>query len=90
MGFTTGFALLVMWSQQVFHDRPTTGFTLVIVCTAAGFVVGPSAFGLLATGLGRPAALLGVAAPALLATLVVVGHRTGRQGEATARSLRSR
>ncbi len=70
VGFTTGFALVVMWSQQVFHDRPTTGFTLVIVFSAAGFIVGPSLFGLLATHVGRPVALLTSAAPALLVALV--------------------
>ena len=70
VGFTTGFALVVMWSQQVFHDRPTTGFTLVIVFIAAGFTIGPSLFGLLATRLGRSAALLAAAAPALLVALV--------------------
>jgi predicted MFS family arabinose efflux permease len=70
VGFTTGFALVVMWSQQVFHDHPTTGFTVVIVLVAAGFIVGPSLFGLLATGLDRSVALLVAALPALLAALV--------------------
>jgi predicted MFS family arabinose efflux permease len=70
VGFTTGFAFVVMWSQQVFHDRPTTGFTLVIVCSAAGFIVGPSLFGVLATHVGRSVALLTSAAPALLVALV--------------------
>jgi predicted MFS family arabinose efflux permease len=70
VGFTTSFALIVMWSQQVFHDRPTTGFTLAIVFIAAGFIVGPSLFGVLATTVGRPAALLATAAPALLVALV--------------------
>lgn len=70
VGFTTGFALVVIWSQQVFHDRPTTGFTLVIVCSAAGFIVGPSVFGVLATHVGRPVALLTAAVPALLVALV--------------------
>jgi predicted MFS family arabinose efflux permease len=69
VGFTTGYALVVMWSQQVFHDRPTTGFTLVIVVSAAGFIVGPSLFGVLATHVGRPAALVAAAVPALLVTL---------------------
>ncbi len=70
VGFTTGFALLVIWNQQVFSDRPTTGFTLAIVFIAAGFIVGPSVFGVLATGLSRSAALLVTAAPALLVALV--------------------
>ena len=70
VGFTTGFALLVMWSQQVFHDRPTTGFTLVITFIAGGFIVGPSLFGVLAVEVGRTVALLAAAAPALLVALV--------------------
>jgi predicted MFS family arabinose efflux permease len=70
VGFTAGFALLVMLSQQVFHDRPTTGFTLAIVVAAAGFIVGPSLFGVLATRIDRSVALLASAAPALLVALV--------------------
>lgn len=70
VGFTTGFALVVMWSQQVFHAHPTTGFTLTIVCIAIGFIVGPSLFGVVATRVGRPTALLLTAAPALLVALV--------------------
>ncbi|MEX0657742.1 MAG: MFS transporter, partial [Egibacteraceae bacterium] len=66
VGFTTGFALVVMWSQQVFHDRPTTGFTLAIVFIAAGFIVGPSLFGVLAARVDRSVALLAAAIPALL------------------------
>lgn len=70
VGFTTGFALLVMWSQQVFHDRPSTGFTLAIVFIATGFIIGPSLFGAVATHIDRSAALIVVALPALLAVLV--------------------
>jgi predicted MFS family arabinose efflux permease len=70
VGFTTGFALVVMWSQQVFHDRPTTGFTMVIVFIAVGFIVGPSLFGVLAAQVGRSVALLASATPALLVALV--------------------
>jgi predicted MFS family arabinose efflux permease len=89
VGFTTGFALVVMWSQQVFHDRPTTGFTLAIVFIAVGFIIGPSLFGVLATHVGRPAALLASAAPALLVAVVPPSredrlrtHEWGRQGGA--------
>ncbi len=70
VGFTTGFALLVMWSQHVYRDRPATGFTLAIVFIAAGFVVGPSLFGLLVTRVGSEVALLVTAAPALLVALI--------------------
>lgn len=70
VGFTTAFALVAMWSQRVFDDRPTTGFTLTIVLIAAGFIVGPSLFGVLATHVDRSVALLTTAIPALLAALV--------------------
>jgi len=70
VGFTTGFALLVIWNQQVFSDRPTTGFTAALVFIAAGFIVGPSLFGVLATGSGRTVALLVSAAPVLVAAFV--------------------
>ncbi len=70
VGFTTGFALLVMWSQHVYRDRPSTGFTLAIVFIAAGFIIGPSLFGLLATGASGDVALLVTATPALLVALV--------------------
>ena len=76
VGFATGFALLVMWSQQVFHDRPTTGFTLAIMFVAAGFIAGPSLFGVLATHVGRPTALLAAALPALLVALALPSRDT--------------
>jgi len=66
VGFTTGFALLVMWSQHVYRDRPTTGFTLAIVFIATGFIIGPSLFGVLASRFGGEVALAVTAAPALL------------------------
>jgi predicted MFS family arabinose efflux permease len=90
VGFTTGFALVVMWSQQIFHDRPTTGFTLVIVFIAAGFIVGPSLFGVLAAHVGRAVAVLTSAAPAVLVALVPPARDDGvgtddpdRHGDAT-------
>ena len=85
VGFTTGFAFLVMWSQQVFHDRPTTGFTLAIVFIAAGFIIGPSLFGVLATHVDRPTALLAAAAPALLVALVPPSRDDRRGARAPAR-----
>ena len=70
VGFTTGFALLVMWSQHVYRDRPATGFTLAIVFIAAGFIVGPALFGFIATRFGIDAALVVTALPALLVSLI--------------------
>ncbi len=80
VGFTTGFALVVMWSQQIFYDRPTTGFTLVIVFVAAGFIVGPSLFGVLATHVDRSVALLTTSIPAILAALVPPSPARGPGG----------
>jgi predicted MFS family arabinose efflux permease len=84
VGFTTGFAFIVMWSQQVFHDRPTTGFTVAIVIIATGFIIGPSLFGVLATHVTRPAALIASAAPALVVALVPPSRadRFGDEGQA--------
>lgn len=70
VGFTVAFALLVIWSQQVYWDRPTTGFTAALVCIAVGFTVGPSLFGVLDAAAGRPAALLASALPAVLVAWV--------------------
>ncbi len=82
VGFTTGFALLVMWSQGVYAEHPTTGFTLTIVMAAVGFIVGPSLFGVLATNLGRSGALLAAAAPVLLVSVApFVGEEPAVPGE---------
>lgn len=67
IGFTVGYGQIVLWSQRVFWDRPTTGFTTTILFSATGFVVGPAVFGVLAVGAGRSAALLLAAVPALVA-----------------------
>jgi predicted MFS family arabinose efflux permease len=72
VAFTTGFAFIAMWSQEVFPDRPTTGFTATIVCIAAGFALGPVLYGVVATSLGRPLAPLAAAVPALLAAVLSV------------------
>lgn len=70
--FATGFAFVAMWSQDVFPDRPTTGFTATIVCIAAGFAVGPVLYGVVATSLGRALAPLAAAVPAILAAVLSV------------------
>ena len=70
IGFTVGYGQIVLWSQRVFWDRPTTGFTTTILFSATGFVVGPAVFGVLAVGAGRSAALMLAAVPALVAASV--------------------
>ena len=71
-GFTTGFALLVLWSQRRFHARPTTGFTIVIVCVAAGFAMCRG--GVRRASRARPAAAPG---PASWAAGTLPAPRTG-------------
>jgi len=70
--FTAGYAFVAMWSQEVFPDRPTTGFTATIVCIATGFSLGPVLYGVVATFADRPSALIAVAAPAVLAAVLSV------------------
>lgn len=70
VGFTSVFAILVIWSQQVFDDQPTTGFTVTIVVSAVGMIAGPALFGLLVGRLGHGAALSAMAVPPLVATLI--------------------
>ena len=72
VAFTTGFAFIAMWSQEVFPDRPTTGFTATIVCIAAGFALGPVLYGVVATSAGRAVAPLAAAVPALAAAVLSV------------------
>lgn len=78
--FATGFAFVAMWSQDVFPDRPTTGFTATIVCIAAGFAVGPVLYGVVATYLGRPLAPVAAAVPGVLAAVLSVAPPVRRRG----------
>ncbi len=82
VAFTTGYAFIAMWSQEVFPDRPTTGFTATIVCIAAGFTVGPILYGVVAAYLGRPLAPLASAVPAVVAAVLSVAPPGGRRGGA--------
>ena len=70
--FTAGYAFVAMWSQEVFPDRPTTGFTATIVCIAAGFSLGPVLYGVVATFVGRPAAPIAASVPAILAAVLSI------------------
>ncbi|MBY5162287.1 MFS transporter [Salsipaludibacter albus] len=78
VGFTVGYGQIVVWSQRVFWDRPTTGFTTTILFSATGFVVGPALFGVLAVGAGRSVALLLAAIPAVVAAAVPPAPRYRR------------
>ena len=41
-------ALLVIWSADVFYERPATGFSVVLFSLALGSVVGPAILGVIA------------------------------------------
>jgi predicted MFS family arabinose efflux permease len=51
-------ALLALWSQNVYPDRPTTGFTVTLVALAAGSIAGPAIFGAFADSHGLPTTFL--------------------------------
>jgi predicted MFS family arabinose efflux permease len=75
IGFTGGFALIVLWSQRVFAERPATGFTATILFVASGFSLGPALFGLLATHGGQALALLATTLPVAFAAFVPPADR---------------
>ena len=58
-------ALLSVWSSAVFRERPSTGFSAVLLLFGAGSVVGPGAAGAFADGFGLDAAFLLTATLAL-------------------------
>ena len=70
VGFTAGFALIVLWSQRVFTERPATGFTATILFAAFGFSVGPALFGILVTYGDQALALFVTTLPAVLAAFI--------------------
>ena len=68
--YSLAVAVQVIWSGQVFRERPSTGLAAVMVANALGLLVGPPVFGLVAdvTGFGAvfaAAAVLLVAVSAL-------------------------
>ena len=81
--FTAGYAFIAMWSQEVFPERPTTGFTATIVCIAAGFSLGPVLYGVVATFAGRPLAPIVAAIPAIVAAVLSVVPPVRRPGAST-------
>lgn len=75
IGFTGAFALIVLWSQRVFAERPATGFTATILCSAFGFSVGPALFGVLVTHGDQALALFVTTVPAMLAVFLRPAER---------------
>jgi predicted MFS family arabinose efflux permease len=92
IAFTVGFALIVIWSQHVFPDRPATGFTVAILFLAGGFALGPAVFGLVAVGAGRGLAVAVAALPAVIAGAIPpagADRAEGTSKEGSSRSARS-
>jgi predicted MFS family arabinose efflux permease len=67
-------ALLALWSQRTYPDRPTSGFTVVLVALAAGSITAPLVFGALADHVGLRAIFL-LLALLTLPTALLRPHR---------------
>lgn len=72
--YTVGAAVLVLWSAEVFPERPAAGFTVVLVVGSLVSIVVPPLVGGLRAAAGLPALLLAVAAVALLAGAVLAAQ----------------
>ncbi|MEQ0565439.1 MFS transporter [Amycolatopsis sp. NEAU-NG30] len=72
-GFMTGGALLPLRSAALFADRPTRGFSLVIVFNTLGAAAGPAAFGFVVDHAGLTTAFVLTAALALASIAVLPG-----------------
>lgn len=68
--FMAGSGLLAVWSYRVFPDRPSTGFSVTVLCLGAGTVTGPALMGFFSDTYGLRAAFLATAAVAALTLLV--------------------
>ncbi|MEW2396759.1 MFS transporter [Streptomyces sp. NPDC046862] len=80
--FMAGSGLLAVWSYRVFPDRPSTGFSVTVLCLGAGTVAGPAVLGFVSDAYGLRTAFLATAAVAALTPLVrpVAGGGTVRRG----------
>lgn len=61
---------LVIWSGNVFHERPATGFSAVLLSLAVGSILGPSLLGVLAGVLSLKAAFWSAAALTVLSIML--------------------
>lgn len=71
-------ALLVLWSADVFHERPATGFSVVLFSLALGSVIGPAVLGVLAGAFDLRAAFW--CAAALTALSIALGPSLDTRG----------
>lgn len=78
-------AVLAFWSERLFPELPSLGFTAALLATAAGSVLGPAMAGLAANAAGTEAMFLGTAAlPAAAALLLRARHARERPAAAAA------
>jgi|SRR6056297_205061 len=64
-------AILAFWSERLFPSLPSLGFTVTLLATAAGSVIGPVLAGLVFDGLGAVAMFVGTAAVPLCAAAIL-------------------
>ncbi|WP_349364493.1 MAG: MFS transporter [Roseitalea porphyridii] len=68
-------AVLALWSERLFPQLPSFGFTAALVAMAAGSVGGPAVAGVAADAFGMPAMLMGAAVPpAATAVMLRAAH----------------
>ncbi len=64
-------AVLSLWSEQLFPDLPSLSFTMALLITGAGNIVGPAVAGAVSTAVGPAQMFAGTAALALATALVL-------------------
>lgn len=60
-----------LWSERLFPDLPSLGFTAALLITGAGIFMGPAIAGVASSAFGPVTMLLGTAALALATALVL-------------------
>ncbi|MCE0507304.1 hypothetical protein LR948_18235 [Roseivivax sp. GX 12232] len=64
-------AVLSLWSERLFPDLPALSFTVALLLTGAGNIVGPAVAGAASSSFGPAPMLLGTAALALATSFVM-------------------
>ncbi|WGH77556.1 MFS transporter [Jannaschia ovalis] len=82
-------AILAFWSDRLFPERPSLGFTAAILAMAAGSVAGPALAGLASDAFGGRAMFLAAALLPGLAALSIRGGLVGGAGGRSARTARA-
>jgi predicted MFS family arabinose efflux permease len=67
-------AVLAIWSERLFPELPSRGFTAALLATAAGGVLGPSVAGVLSDLAGMKATFAGTAAISAAAAVLLRDH----------------